>query len=61
MRRIRCRTCRETINPLVPFLEVRPDGLTAFLGRKDWLPKSFCSFRCLEEWAKLEQRRDRRE
>ena len=61
MTRIKCQSCRDEISLIVPFLEVRPNGFTAFLKRKDWLPKAFCSFRCLEEWAKREQRRERSE
>lgn len=52
MRGIICESCREEIDPIVPFLEVRPNGLTAFMRAKDLTPKSFCSFRCLAEWAK---------
>lgn len=52
MRDIICESCREEINPIVPFLEVRPNGFTAFMRAKDLTPKSFCSFLCLAEWAK---------
>jgi len=52
VRGIICESCREEIDPIVPFIELRPNGLTAFMRAEDLTPKCFCSFRCLAELAK---------
>ena len=52
MRRILCDGCRDVINPIVPFLELRPNGLTAFLNTKHLGPWYFCTYDCLAKWTK---------